>query len=302
MSKKKAWREFEKLVAQIERILGPQTVVTSPDRLLDHITGQLREVDASIRYSNGEIVTLECRDRWTIKKGKRRKQRQDVCWIEQLVTKKADLKISQTIGVSAGGFTKSAIRKALHHGIELRRLSQITGAELTSRWVGGFGMAMLIPHFNAIALHMFDQSGKPIRADDVVPEISNALKADLTHAQFLRFRGDDRLVSALDLTQIRLPRIDLKNREVQEVPLVLESRGDDWTIDTVTGRCILSRIAVRYQVQVVEYPSVVRSAARYNTEGGQVLLDQIEAIADLGNAMVNLTFSGQLQKPFPEHG
>jgi hypothetical protein len=299
MVKKKAWREFEKLVARIERILGPGAVVMSPDRIIDRITGQEREVDASIRSPKGEVTTLECRDRWTIRKGKRKKQRQDVCWIEQLVTKKADLGISLTIGVSAGGFTKAAIRKAQHHGIELRRLSQITDAEIAQQWVSGFGIAIVVPDFNAIALSIFGQDGTPILPEEVEAGISAGLRADLNNTGFLRFRGDDRLISTLDLTQLRQPQFDLNSKEIRETPLVLESRGDDWSIDIVNGRRIVSRVVVMYQVRLVEFPAVVQSAARYDVEGGATLLDQIEAVANLGEATVNLTFSGQLEKPFP---
>jgi len=45
-----SWKAFEKLVARIESALAPHgAIVTSPDKLLDHVTQTMREVDASIR-------------------------------------------------------------------------------------------------------------------------------------------------------------------------------------------------------------------------------------------------------------
>src|SRR5687767_6861943 len=108
ISKKKAGREFEELVARVEEILSPKgALVKSPDRLKDQVTGGKREVDASITLPTGEVNTVECRDRWTCKQGVKSKAKQDVLWIEQLVTKRADLGINKTVGVSAGGFTKT---------------------------------------------------------------------------------------------------------------------------------------------------------------------------------------------------
>ena len=80
------WREFEKLVARIEidsRQLG--WVVRSPDKIRSKITGRMREVDASIRRfinSTEQLIVIECR---------KQRARQDVTWIEQLVTKNAAL-------------------------------------------------------------------------------------------------------------------------------------------------------------------------------------------------------------------
>jgi hypothetical protein len=75
-----AWREFEKLVARVEQAMAPSGAeVKSPDRIPDKVTGQLREVDASIRYKVGTcpvLITIECRDRRSI---------EDAQWIEQLV-------------------------------------------------------------------------------------------------------------------------------------------------------------------------------------------------------------------------
>lgn len=121
------WREFEKLVARIERAIGPiGAVVKSPDYIRGSVTGELREVDASIRTQRDgpPIRVLECRDRAKV---------EDVMWIEQLVTKSHDHGVPTT-AVSSAGFSKSAVEKANHYGIETRLISDVTQDEMID-WV-----------------------------------------------------------------------------------------------------------------------------------------------------------------------
>src|SRR5476649_237725 len=124
-TKKKNWREFEKLVARIEEMAVPRgATVKSPDRLRDLTTGQLREVDASIRHRLGTVeilVTVECRQR---------ARTADDTWIEQLATKRHKVGAAKTIAVSATGFSSAAIKSAAQLGIELRPLSEVSAREI----------------------------------------------------------------------------------------------------------------------------------------------------------------------------
>ena len=99
------WKEFEQLVARIEKDAGPLgLIVRSPDKILCKITGRKREVDVSIRSRAGTtdlLVTIECR---------RRHPKQDVTWIEQLATKRDAIGASCTIRVSSSGFTPTRRR------------------------------------------------------------------------------------------------------------------------------------------------------------------------------------------------
>ena len=119
------WRQFEKLVARIEANSGSQSFkVTSPDRIRCRTTGRLREVDASVRSQIGTsnvLITIECR---------KRSAKQDVTWIEQLATKKQAIGAARTIAVSSSGFSSEAEAAASHHGIDLRRLSDVSAAEI----------------------------------------------------------------------------------------------------------------------------------------------------------------------------
>ena len=121
------WREFERMIARIEADAGPSgMIVKSPDRIRSKVTGRLREVDASIRYRIGSaevLITIECR---------RRKNIQDVTWIEQLSSKRTAIGADRTIAVSASGFTEDAEKSAVHNGISLRKVSDVSSADINS--------------------------------------------------------------------------------------------------------------------------------------------------------------------------
>lgn len=123
----KSWKEFEALAAEIEKVLAPcDAIVTCPDRLPDIDTGELREVDASIKYEVGSIpilIILECR---------LRKAKQGTMWIEQLATKRASVGAAKCVAISQSPFTKPAIRKAERLGVELRNLRRMKVQDIKS--------------------------------------------------------------------------------------------------------------------------------------------------------------------------
>ena len=125
------WRKFELFISAIEAALAPKgAVVQSPDRIADKISGQLREVDASIRFQVGStpiLITIECRDRVGI---------QDVTWIEQLAKKKENIGASVTVAVSSSGFTEPALRVASQVGIETRTLTDVSDTD-AGKWIDG---------------------------------------------------------------------------------------------------------------------------------------------------------------------
>lgn len=132
----KEWRKFEQLVASIERALAPYgALVKSPDHVPDVISGNLREVDASIRFQVGStpiLITVECR---------RRTAPQDVTWIEQLASKKENIRANATIAVSSTGFSVGALDMAKRKGIETRTLTEVTGGEAAS-WVKAISLGI----------------------------------------------------------------------------------------------------------------------------------------------------------------
>ncbi len=116
------WREFERLIVRIEQVAaGTGIRVTSPDRLRCRITGRLREVDASLIRADGHLTTIECR---------KRRGRQGVTWIEQLVTKKCSLGADRTVAISASGFSSAAEALAAEYRIEIKRLDALAVCDL----------------------------------------------------------------------------------------------------------------------------------------------------------------------------
>src|SRR5262245_47545576 len=101
------WRKFEHFVAGLEQALAPVgAVVTSPDSILDRVTGGFREMDASIRYLAGPVdvlFTVECRYR---------SRTQDINWIEQLVAMLNDIGAARTIEVTTQPLSSGARKKA----------------------------------------------------------------------------------------------------------------------------------------------------------------------------------------------
>jgi len=125
MSDRPKWQEFEELVAAIEEVAAPRSaVVTRNDHLVDIITGEMRQVDATIRFRAGSteiLILIECRDR---------DRTEDVRWIEEMVMKLRGLAASKIILVSSTGFSEPAKVKADHYGVELRELSAINADEI----------------------------------------------------------------------------------------------------------------------------------------------------------------------------
>lgn len=119
-------------MAKLEKMHGPvDAMVKSPDRIPELVSGNLREVDGSIRYKVGSVaglITIECR---------RRRTKQDVTWLEQIASKRDKIGANHTIAVSWKGFSAPAIDYARQCGIELRVLATTPAELVTSRaWIG----------------------------------------------------------------------------------------------------------------------------------------------------------------------
>ncbi len=113
------WRVVEQIVERLERLFAnSDTVVKSPDMLLDYTTGTEREVDISVTYSSGRHsakVFFEVRDR---------KQLGGVEWVEQVYAKSQAVR-AKAFMVHTRGFTKPAKNKANQYGIDLLTLQQM---------------------------------------------------------------------------------------------------------------------------------------------------------------------------------
>ena len=118
-------RDLEKLIGILESSLqGTDVTVTSPDIIPGIISKVSREVDVTLRAPDGSLTAFECRN-WTDTK-------QGVAWIEQLASKKKDLGVQRVFAVSSSDFSEGARNLALHFGVELRTLDDLTFADIAN--------------------------------------------------------------------------------------------------------------------------------------------------------------------------
>jgi hypothetical protein len=122
-------RGTELVLKELESLtLRDQAEIKSPDYIIDVVTRRPREVDISIRHKMGThkfLTVIECRDR---------KEKEDVTWIEQIVTKTKNIQANRVIAVSTSGFTSGAKDLAQHENIVLRTLRDFKANE-TTEWM-----------------------------------------------------------------------------------------------------------------------------------------------------------------------
>lgn len=126
----KRTNEFQHLIAFIEReIASAGVTVTESAELEEYKDSSLREVDVLIETEvNGHPIKLaiECRDR---------SKPQDKEWIDGLIGKYRDLKVSQVVAVSKSGFTQGALDKSAQVGIRTLTLKEAQDADWPAEFV-----------------------------------------------------------------------------------------------------------------------------------------------------------------------
>jgi hypothetical protein len=239
------WREFERLVAGLEKQLAPRGAqIKSPDRIRDLVTERMREVDASIRVTrpdgSDELTTIECR---------KRGQRQDDVWIEQLASKRDKIGATRTIAVSSKGFTKSAVKSAAHFGILLRTATELQGEEF-SRAILGLSMGATVTDYRAKVLAILDSDGNSVPLSDL-----RLLQADPpTHTPI----AHDRITGAHVSLDVIAQRVGDRDVPIGGPPVrkrgAIKLQRGDWFVRSVSGDRAISAIEfvivlVRYEVE-----------------------------------------------------
>jgi hypothetical protein len=189
-----SWRKFEQLVARAEQLLAPKGAnIKSPDYIPDLVTGQKREVDASIRFQVGSVpilITIECRERTAI---------QDDTWIEQLATKREKIGAAKTIAVSATGFTQPATKSAQHYGIELRRIDDITDSEIAKQWAEGIVIETELFEYSLISAAVHFDMAEKIYELELSPSIQEAFKKNPMETEMIFEKATDKPYTISDL-------------------------------------------------------------------------------------------------------
>ena len=111
-------KEFEELVASLSNCLHEKAIITPNDKLIDKDTGKKRQIDISIRMTDGPTSFLgivEARDR---------SRKVGVPYLEEVKSKRDSVGAHKAFIVSNKGFTTTALDKARAYDIELFSLSQ----------------------------------------------------------------------------------------------------------------------------------------------------------------------------------
>lgn len=179
----KPWKEFEQLVARIERTLdGTGAVITHNDFVPEVVSGELRQVDASIRVKVGSSVILITVER------RRRSGVEDAMWIDSLIGKMGLIGASRTIAVSRKGFSKKAIHNARLGRIDLRVISEISAEDILS-WCQLDGLIYVQTHYGHAEVALFS-GGKAVERKRIDPELLRAVKKEGRKAPLLRKGAD----------------------------------------------------------------------------------------------------------------
>ena len=131
MKKIRPGLEFEKIVSEIQRLIDSSSDVSHDEILTDRL-GQKRQFDVVVRgkFAGQEIIgVLEC---------KNLNKKAGTPEVDAFVTKSQDVNANFKILVSKKGFSKPAIKKAKHYGIQtLSLLAQDkndVGAVIGTKW------------------------------------------------------------------------------------------------------------------------------------------------------------------------
>jgi hypothetical protein len=120
------WKRFEKIVADIQRELSPDAVVTQNEKVVGKITGEPRDVDIAIRRKVGQfelLIAVECKDYRRVIHVKD---------VESFAGLLEDVGANKGAMVSAKGYSKTAVRLAKRKGIDLYRLVDTDSPEWKS--------------------------------------------------------------------------------------------------------------------------------------------------------------------------
>jgi Restriction endonuclease len=110
------WKGFERLAERIVRDLHPDATVTLDDHLPGRFTEKDRQIDVSIRWTDGD------REQLTIVQARDRSRPADVNAIGEFIAVVEDVDASRGVMVCRSSFTKDAKTYGRNKGIELYNL------------------------------------------------------------------------------------------------------------------------------------------------------------------------------------
>jgi len=195
----KSGKDFEDLVTWIQKSVHERANIIPNERVRDIHTNRLRQIDISIRLSDGPtnfFAIVEVRDH---------KKSINVRYIEEINTKKQSVGANAAFIVSRSGFTKGALDKAKHLGIQTLTYKEA----LKSDWSGWIKCEYIVVYerkYDIILIKLGKDNSNEIL--NIAPEILLQVQKD-SKSKVLLGNDGKLLASFFDLaTSIIIPSIE----------------------------------------------------------------------------------------------
>lgn len=163
MTARNSGLDFEKVVAEIQRQVDPNAVVSHNKKLIDRL-GHRRQFDVVIegRFAGQEILgVIECKDL---------KKRVGTPEVDAFVTKSNEINANFKVLVSRRGFSTPAIEKARHYGIQT--LSLLPNDEVNLGFKVGNCWYVDLYHWEQLALTLLYTEDSKHRVEFKAEEVT----------------------------------------------------------------------------------------------------------------------------------
>jgi hypothetical protein len=240
---------FEQRIHRIHELIdGTDAEVTWNARIPDPDNPKRsRQIDITIKRETS-LTLVECRIH---------SEPQDVKWVEELIGRRASLKASSVIGVSASGFTEGAVLKAKAHGIVLRDLEELTPAEV-EQWGTLVALTMYYYEFRDLSLDLLFR-----------PESIPRLDMSVLELEVKTYHGRQSLFNAASDEIEKLKLLTLKPEQRKAVRFAIRLRLEDFCL------CGEPVVEVEFSgiARLVEKPLEVPSVVSYRDLSGHAEKD-----------------------------
>lgn len=179
--RKKTGRSFERLIARIQKCVHERAEIGVNEKLKDIDTGRLRQVDITIRLSDGPtrfLGIVEVRDR---------SRPIGVRYVEEIFGKQRSVKADAAFLVSKSAFTKTALAKSNQLGIRTLSYEEAQSADW-SNWLQCRTFSVLSRKYDKPVVTLFEQ-GEKSKPIDIAPECLAELEKDKSSKVILDDNG-----------------------------------------------------------------------------------------------------------------
>jgi hypothetical protein len=187
---KKSGQGFEDLIALIQTCVHKSAIIKPNERIKDIDTGKARQIDITIRLSDGPTEFLgivEVRDR---------KRPIGVRYVEEISGKLRSVRADAAFLVSRSGFTKTAIEKAKQIGIRVLTYDEAK-SEDWSGWLDCRTFGIIQAKYDNAAITLFGYGAEK----DIIPSpnVIDILNKNGLNAKIILDEYGNQIVSLLDL-------------------------------------------------------------------------------------------------------